>query len=135
MDGPLVFILTFLAWFVPLSIIASGYIRIIYSVKSNLFSPTQDNVISAEVDRARRVRSNANFSRKISMNNTYNYSYVKTIINLFSDKKLLTSNFLSVLFLDFNNHVLLQSTLFSLLCRLFSLICIWYNWSNTCTPD
>ena len=124
MDGPLVFILTFLAWFVPLSIIASGYIRIIYSVKSNLFSPTQDNVISAEVDRARRVRSNANFSRKISMNNTYNYSYVKTIINLFSDKKLLTSNFLSVLFLDFNNHVLLQSTLFSLLCRLFSLICI-----------
>ena len=135
MDGPLVFILTFLAWFVPLSIIASGYIRIIYSVKSNLFSPRQDNVISAEVDRARRVRSNANFSRKISMNNTYNYSYVKTIINLFSDKKLLTSNFLSVLFLDFNNHVLLQSTLFSLLCRLFSLICIWYNWSNTCTPD
>ena len=56
MDWPLVFILTFLAWFVPLSIIASGYIRIIYSVKSNLFSPRQDNVISAEVDRARRVR-------------------------------------------------------------------------------
>ena len=56
MDGPLVIILTLLAWFVPLSIIASGYIRIIYSVKSNLFSPRQDNVISAEVDRARRVR-------------------------------------------------------------------------------
>ena len=56
MDRPLVFILTFLAWFVPLSIIASGYIRIIYSVKSNLFSPRQDNVISAEIDRARRVR-------------------------------------------------------------------------------
>jgi len=50
-----VIILTLLAWFVPLSIIASGYIRIIYSVKSNLFSPRQDNVISAEVDRARRI--------------------------------------------------------------------------------
>ena len=49
MDGPLVFILTLLAWFAPLSIIASGYIRIIYSVKSNLFSPRQDNVISAEI--------------------------------------------------------------------------------------
>ena len=56
MDGTLVFILTLLAWFAPLSIIAPGYIRIIYSVKSNLFSPRQDNVISAEVDRARRVR-------------------------------------------------------------------------------
>ena len=67
MDGPLVFILTFLAWFVPLSIIASGYIRIIYSVKSNLFSPRQDNVISAEVDRARRVRELSFFMYRIEI--------------------------------------------------------------------